>query len=558
MDNEHQSKRRKVNPVDVMAALSVLLDWLDQFPNQSTCHIILVSPELRFSSNAYSPKDRRKPRMCKQDVNLSNLDWFTSFPGKCIHSFTVAAAQNGDLEFLKACVTTDYISKEMINTVLEAAMKHDSLALLCWLRRYSPDQSSEELELAIAYGATKILSFLWTPTTSSNITMHMVLSNVHLEVFEWLKEHQPKTFLDWKTKPKFMSFAVRNKNLALLRYLHKEKFEASSKLYSIALMVGHAEIMDWIYNNITDEQTISIHPIHQKTVAKTFRQHYPEKWSNCLEGYWNGSQLYWYALKQGFVITPFGLGTLVFSNYWERIRFRPLSVQKSFNVFDLHAKGGYFTVEKLQYLLNCGLELHETLFDYAVGNCSLDVCKFLWAKHNATCKPKWPAKINNLFQDNPTKWEWLETIIPFESNHTKETFARTACLYECIPSFKWIISRIPQGNLPSVLERVSDNLDCVIALHEYYPRFPWLKSYFWSSRQQIEFLASCEGKHSTSDTFSLSWPDDFDFFVRNKDKFQWSPQKGKKCIEQFSQIWSEENFQHWLRFPFIHRVGCEH
>jgi hypothetical protein len=124
--SEQHPKRRKPNliEVDSTAALGVVIDWIEQDPTQSTCHIILVCRALCFSA-----KGKRTPRLRKRDVNVDNAKWFASFPGKTVHSFKKDAAQNGDITFLKTYSKPYYISRELFVNVRKYAMQRDYVNL---------------------------------------------------------------------------------------------------------------------------------------------------------------------------------------------------------------------------------------------------------------------------------------------------------------------------------------------------------------------------------------------------------------------------------------------
>lgn len=556
MSGEHPPKRSKANPIeeDIVDALSVVLDWIEQFPKQSTCHIILVSPKLVFSAKA--KKGRRTPRLYKRDVTLDNHDWFASFPGKCNHSFRVAAAQNGDFLYLQTYVTNKYISLELHETALNAAMQNDDLKLLCWLRGFRVKLNrhiqSPELQNAIKYGSIKILKFLLAPHAIDNISQ---CATIHIRVFQWVCEQYPIEFEEWKADTTFMKCAATIGNVETLNYLHSQGFSASyKKLYSRALEWGRANVLEWVHDNLAFDYDVDLGgaSAFDKKVAEAVLKHHPNRFAFWLQTRIHGPEVHWYCLKRGEVLSSVAIVILVCSNYWEKVRNHTFPNHPPFNVGALLPSWiTALTIERLQYLLNCGLMLDDQLFQFILRYCTVEVCKFLWEIYNGNCKAQWPTSFAPS-SENPAKWEWLQTIIPLASDKDWEGFVNDAIASKCISSFNWALPHFPEKDLWSVAVEVRHNVDFVIALAPYeFRRYPLYKidiprGPLWKTHKQIEFLVLNSDKLNLSKEFLPKWPNDFKFFQQNASKFEWGPQTGKEIRELFARTWSEENFQHWL------------
>jgi hypothetical protein len=552
MSEQHPSKRRKANPieVDIVEALSVVLDWIEQFPKQSTCHIILVSPRLTVS-----PKERRVPRLHKRDVNLSNHHWFISFPGKCNHSFTKAAAQNGDFLYLQTCVTTKIISIELHDAVLTSAMRNDDLTLLCWLRGFTAKvnrfMQSSELKQAVKYGSIRILNFLLAPSEIRAVGRWF---SIHIRVFQWVSEQYPIIFQEWKADTSFMKCAASLGNVETLNYLHSQGFPASyKKLYTRALRSGRANVLEWVHENLPFDSEIDLDSeSYHKEIAASVLKHHPDKFTFWFTSFDHGPEVYWYCLKKGISISSCGIAKLVCSDYyWKKIRTLSFPNQLPFSNALSSPWVTALTVKRLQYLLNCGLKLDDRLFQLVLENCNVKVCKFLWAIYDGNCNPRWPTRFTRS-KENPAKWEWLQTILPLTSSEAWKAFTHSTISSECLASFEWVMPRFPKESLWVVSVELRYNVDFTIAL------VPYLIEHYegekvdvpdgarWDTHKRIEFLALNGDKLKLGKNFLPRWPNDFKFFQENAGKFEWGPQKGKKITDLFARCWSEENFQHWL------------
>jgi len=553
MNEEHPSKRQRQCPSDeqILEGLDVLLDWLEQFPSETTCNIILVSPMLRYSSRLCSlQKGLRKPRLNIGDVSLANLSWFSSFPKKCMHSFGEAAAKNGDLPLLKHIFTHSFITPKFYRLVANHAIKQDNLLLLCWARGFNVETRSAmkavrytELKLAITHGAINTLVFLAIPDALGKCFTHTF--SIHKDSFIWLERHYPNIWRQQKSKSSHSVVAALAGNLELLKYLRGSGFQLEyGEIYVAAATHGHSHIMQWAHEMLFIEGETQVPPLFRGPVEsiETFLRHHPKHASKL--AYINSTSLdvCRLILKASGKLPRTSCCELILAGKSKEIS----SLNFKVVIEDLHHPDLWVvTPEQMQFLLNAGLELDQRLFDFALHRMSVDICKLLRTL-NDNLLVRWPSEWH---EGSYEKWTWLDSVVPFDSAYSGQ-FAAHCLRRENIDSFRWAVEKLPESELSAAMETVKWSPKFATILYARYPHLPeecFLDPFSWE-RDEIKFLVANRYTIKIPHGFCPNWPDDFEFYSVEHQQLDWTYSK-KAVLKQVSTNWSEVNFQHFLNLP---------
>jgi hypothetical protein len=550
MSEERPSKRQKQCSSDeqILEGLEVLLDWLEQFPSASTCNIILVSPKLRLTSRLYRLPTLRVPRLNARDVSLTNMKWFSSFPGKCPHSFGKVAARNGDILLLKTLFVYSNITREFYNFVAENAIKQDNLLLLSWARGFDVKERAgmksvrfRELKLAIQFGAIAILRFLETPKTIQSAFSNV--TQVHRLSWEWLKVHYPKIWNVQQLRVEYGASAAYKGDLELLKFLRDCDFRVSyTSLYAAACSRGHLHIMQWAHETLFVEGESSVPTFINGTAEslELYLRHYPD--ADKINSFFSTSlDVHRVILeKTGKLPTALCCKFIIAGRSKEisSLEFK-ITVEDLANL-ELHA----LTPEQMKLLLNAGLTPNQTLFDIALQRMSVDICKLLYTSYEGLTV-HWP-KVSAL--QTREKWIWIDSIVLFDTAHAFN-FAKRCFVKQNIDSFRWVAEKLQGSDLLHIRDWVKWNPQYAIALCAKHPDLSLPEECFdaendWG-RDEIEFLVEYRHIIYIPDGFCPNFPDDFEFYQATGRKIDWTCTK-KKLLKRISTTWSEVNFQHFL------------
>jgi hypothetical protein len=537
-DTKMQAPKRRKIEYDYREGLAAVLRWLEDRPYCGTSHLALTCVALKGNLRIERNGRLISMRTQRADVSLNNLKFFESL-GACRYELCEDAAGNDDVVFLNKVLKTDHITFDLVDKIIDTACRLDSVELLLWAQLHTSELHQRNLiSKALKHSATKILDVV---ANRGSLSQHVTDK---LKSFKWLEEHFPECTEPYVADEMFLDMEVD-----LLDHLKQIGWEIPYR--AIYKWSEDPEVIDWLrlHTDVPLEWEFDeFIEIPSTWDFERFCQYHAVDYASYRKMGTQDERDFW--VKRDLTILPvakfyrlhfakegFDLGDLRPKEPLTPALYPGLDLVYSVGRAKKVCEQPWFNRGDLRYLLS-----HALLF------ATKEVCEY-YHSLDLNLPIRWPDIWNSLptAEETIAKAEWLYSLQPLD-DAVLSLFAMRNM--NCYTLFGWVVEKISKENCGFLMLKLNAEYEsdqwfgCFMRL---YPKYPHLskktkiQGFELNSKEQIEFVV--KWKLKVYDPSAIFWPDDFEFFSKHIDYFEYV----HNVVDYLAQLWTEGNYQKLLK-----------